>query len=409
VDQNTPITDEALFKIYRGIEEGKCWLVHEKHNLLLDHMDINLFKSKTEAIQAFAGPIEQGKSRILYVPTIQDALRQIPYGNSENIISSQKSSFMTQENLKFLQDRLFYLGTEKQLHPELEKKMAEGKPEFQLLFSTHYDKDRLTASLQFRKSDNADMYFLNRYEAILQKPALGSKAQTFYLDNGRGITMKEAYNLLDGRSVNKNLKNKENISYNAWVKLDFDNKDAHGNAKLLQYHKNYGYNLNEELARLPIFPIAPEDLKRVETSLEKGNVQEVKVNGMEGRAFINVVANPQFKTLDLFDKDMNPLNKEERINLYYGGKLQKGETTEMDQQQEIAQKNNQAVSESKPITAPQKEVESPKEAKKEKTSLSSNAGENPASEKKTSKTAKKESIESLLPKKSSGQKKGLSI
>jgi hypothetical protein len=116
---------------------------------------------------------------------------------------------MNQENLKFLQDRLFYLGTEKRLHPELEKNMAEGKPEFKLSFSNHYDKDKLSAELHFRKSDTNDMYFINKYDATLQKPGQEARSQTFYLDHGKGVTMKEAYNLLDGRSVHKDLKNKE--------------------------------------------------------------------------------------------------------------------------------------------------------------------------------------------------------
>jgi len=316
---------------------------------------------------------------------------------------------MNPENLKFLQDRLFYLGTEKQLHPELEKKMAEGKPEFQLLFSTHYDKDRLTASLQFRKSDNADMYFLNRYEAILQKPALGSKAQTFYLDNGRGITMKEAYNLLDGRSVNKNLKNKENISYNAWVKLDFDNKDAHGNAKLLQYHQNYGYNLNQELARLPIFPMPAEDLKQLVASLEKGNVQETNIQGVENRQSVYVAANPQFKTLDLFDKDMKPLTKEDKQSLFKAREYHKSEAYEKDQHPGTEPQKEKVAAESVIEKATQQEMKSPKETKKESSSPEKSVDKKQGPEKKTSKTTKQDNIESLLPKNRSGQKKGLSI
>ena len=78
-----------------------------------------------------------------------------------------------------------------------------------LLFSNHYDKDRLTANFHFRKSDNSEMYFLNKYDASLQKPGQEGRSQTFYLENGKGVTMKEAYNLLDGRSVNRDLKNKE--------------------------------------------------------------------------------------------------------------------------------------------------------------------------------------------------------
>ena len=138
---------------------------------------------------------------------------------------------MNQENLKFLQDRLFYLGTEKRLHPELEKNMAEGKPEFKLSFSNHYDKDKLSAELHFRKSDTNDMYFINKYDATLQKPGQEARSQTFYLDHGKGVTMKEAYNLLDGRSVNKDLKNKEGEVKNAWIKLDFNSREANGNFK----------------------------------------------------------------------------------------------------------------------------------------------------------------------------------
>src|ERR1700676_454312 len=184
---------------------------------------------------------------------------------------------MNQENLKFLQDRLFYLGTEKRLFPDLEKAIGEGKPEFTLAFSNHYDKDKLSTNLHFRKSENSDLYFLNRYDASLQKPAQESRTQTFYLDHGKGVTMKEAYNLLDGRSVNKDLKNKEGVSYNSWLKLDLNNKEENGNYKVVQYHKNYGYDLQSELFKLPIPPMTAEDLKKLVSSLERGNIKHVKL------------------------------------------------------------------------------------------------------------------------------------
>lgn len=315
---------------------------------------------------------------------------------------------MNQENFKFLQDRLFYLGTEKKLYPELEKNMAEGKPEFQLSFSNNYEKDKLTASLQFRKSDNDDMYFLNRYQATLQKPAQENKSHTFYLDNGKGITMKEAYNLLDGRAVNKDFKNKEGVSYNAWVKLDFDNKDANGNAKLLQYHKNYGYDLNQELARLPIFPMAPEELKRLVSSLERGNLQEARVHEIEGRQSLYLAANPQFKTINLFDKDMKPLNKEEKQALYIVAEYQKAESYERDQHPGTSSK----VSQPTPDQLPERAIAPVKEESKEKSkqqTKSDKAQAKTPDQKKTKVTAKEKVTENLLPKKRSGNPKGMSI
>ncbi len=401
---NIPLTDEAFYKIMKGIDEGRYWLVHETNSLFLDHMNINQFESKAAAIQAIAEGTEQGKFNLHYAPTIQEALRQMEPKISKNIISSQKPQVMNQENLKFLQDRLFYLGTEKKLYPELEKNMAEGKPEFQLSFSNHYEKDKLSANLQFRKSDNGDMYFLNRYEATLQKPAQESKSQIFYLDNGKGITMKEAYNLLEGRSVNKDLKNKEGVKYNAWVKLDFDNKDANGNAKLLQYHKNYGYDLNQELARLPIFPMAAEELKQLVSSLERGNVQEARVHEIEGCQSLYLAANPQFKTINLFDKDMKPLNKEEKQALYIVAEYQKAESYERDQHPGTHVKVKDMTTEQ----APQKEIAAGKEEPKQQVKADKVQAKD-TDQKKTKVKAKEKAAESLLPKKRSGHAKGLSI
>src|SRR3984957_9252646 len=199
MENNIPISDEAFYKIVAGIEKGNYWVLYDHKKLLLDTDDLHQFKSKGEVYLTIAESKEKEDFTLIYAPSIQDVLRQIPYGNNINhISSSQNISVMNQENLKFLQDRLFYLGTEKRLHPELEKNIAEGKPEFKLSFSNHYDKDKLNAELHFRKSDTNDMYFLNKYDASLQKPGQESKSQTFYLDHGKGVTMNEAYNLLHG-------------------------------------------------------------------------------------------------------------------------------------------------------------------------------------------------------------------
>jgi hypothetical protein len=65
--------------------------------------------------------------------------------------------------------------------------------------------------LQFRKSDNSDMYFFNSYEASLQRSNSERVNQTFYLNKGKGVTTKEAFNLLDGRAVHKELTNRDNV------------------------------------------------------------------------------------------------------------------------------------------------------------------------------------------------------
>ncbi len=300
---------------------------------------------------------------------------------------------MNQENLKFLQDRLFYLGTEKKLFDDLEKKINQGEPAFTLAFSNHYEGDNLTANLHFRKSDNTDMYFLNRYDASLQKPAQMAKNQTFYLDAGKGITMKEAYNLLDGRSVNKDLKNKDGLKYNAWVKLDFDNKDQAGNAKLLQYHRNYGYDLHSELFKLPIQHMTSEAFTQLSSSLEKGNLQTLKLSPAANEQMIQVAANPQFKTLDLYDAGGKPLSKEEKSNLSITAELAKSE---------MLDRLNPRMPKIDPVVIKQ-EVEKHLGEVKSMVPASSTSKE-------TKKIPdQKRAPESLLPKKSTGKSKGLSL
>lgn len=64
--------------------------------------------------------------------------------------------------------------------------------------------------IDFSKSKQGDMYFVNKYQATLKNEDPGKdKSQTFYINKGNGVTAKEAYNMLDGRAVNKKLMDRE--------------------------------------------------------------------------------------------------------------------------------------------------------------------------------------------------------
>src|SRR5205823_3911156 len=112
---------------------------------------------------------------------------------------------MNQENVNYLKDSLKYLGFGETLHTALVQKLAAGKPDFQLLFRASVDQKSFEAVLNFRKSDNSDMYFFNSYTAKLERRDSQTREQTFYINKGKGITIKEAFNLLEGRSVFKEL------------------------------------------------------------------------------------------------------------------------------------------------------------------------------------------------------------
>jgi len=123
---------------------------------------------------------------------------------------------MNNENLKYLTDNIKYMGFGENLKSELEKNMNEGKSAFQLHYQAEINKKPFEAILNFRKSDSTDMYFFNNYHASLERSNGERMEQTLYLNKGHGITAKEAYNLLDGRAVQKDLVTKEGQPYKAW-------------------------------------------------------------------------------------------------------------------------------------------------------------------------------------------------
>jgi hypothetical protein len=225
---------------------------------------------------------------------------------------------MNEKNFEYLKDQIKYTGFGEGLESELKAKLQKEEPNFTLTHNAHYGNDTAVATLNFKKSKESDMYFFNSYKVELKKEsskeALG---QTFYIKKGNNITMKEAYNLMEGRSVNKDLINKEGDVYNAWVQMDFKQADTNGNFKLNQYHQNYGYDLEATLAKHPIKELEnPKYKEDLMDSLKKGNLQSATFvkDGNENKQYIE--ANPQFKTVNVYDDNKqridNRKSKEEK-------------------------------------------------------------------------------------------------
>jgi hypothetical protein len=223
---------------------------------------------------------------------------------------TQKINIMNQKNFDYLKDQVKFTGFGEGLETKLKERMEKQSPEFQLLHKTNFGDDEAIATLHFKKSNESDMYFFNKYELAL-KPERNPEImeQTFFINKGNTITLKEAYNLMNGRFVNKDQTNKEGQIYNAWIQMDFKETDNNGNYKIRQFHQNYGYNLDSELAKHPIKELMHEqERSRLVQSLQKGNRQSVTFieNGNEQKHFIE--ANPQFKTVNIYDNNMQRLS-----------------------------------------------------------------------------------------------------
>ena len=210
---------------------------------------------------------------------------------------------MNEKNYEYLKEQLKMTGFSETLNAELANKMSQGAQEFQLSQKNNYGKDTAISTLHFKRGEGSDMYFFNRYEMQLLNDKLQNKAaQTFYINKGSSITLKEGYNLLDGRAVHKTLTNKGNEKYKAWLQLDFKSTAQNGNYEMKHYHQNFGYDLEKVLAKYPIKELEKEESKQqLVRSLERGNLQAAtfEVAGKQERLFIT--PNVSFKTLSAYN------------------------------------------------------------------------------------------------------------
>lgn len=99
-------------------------------------------------------------------------------------------------------------------------------------------------------------------------------------------------------------KRKEDV----WFKLDFEKKGEHGNYAFKTFFQGYGFDLDKALSNHPIKELNdPERKERLLASLRRGNLQSVTLDNQGTEVKGYVAANPQFKNLSLYDKDLKPV------------------------------------------------------------------------------------------------------
>ncbi|GAB2821346.1 hypothetical protein [Ferruginibacter profundus] len=384
------ISDEVLELCNDALVRGENWMAYNGSLYFIEKDDIQFFKSQTDAQEfAFYNHSDRDHYAVIHFESLWDVFNKIPYGTTTSGLSNNpdanglynyegnkftdalienmeqqsikfnsqiKISIMNNENLKYLTDNIKYMGFGENLKDALEKNMFEGKPEFQLKYNAEINKKPFEATLNFKKSDQTDMYFFNSYNASLQKNNGEKMEQTFYINKGKGITSKEAFNLLDGRAVHKDLVTKENQPYKAWLQLDLGNKDNKNNFEVKQYHENYGFDLKTAVGKFAIAELKdPEKEKALMQSLQKGNVQSVTIekDGSSHKMFIE--ADPQFKKVNLYDSNMKMVAKESVEKYQSVGKTEAGKAVKEDMGNDKKKELSKEVKPGKELLGKQKD------------------------------------------------------
>lgn len=220
---------------------------------------------------------------------------------------------INEQTLNILSDNIFYAGFGAIGRDEVAKALEKGNDEFQLIHDTKINGDSVRGVLHFKRSEqDLDKVFFNSFDLLIKKEGKEQTLQQkFPVYFGNKYTLKEGYNLLDGRSVfkkftsvdpdNKDIKK----THEAWVNLDFKNTDERGH---FQIAKVFNYDLDKKLAEYPIKGLEySQNKNRLLESLRKGDRVQVIMETNRGEEKIKIEAAPRFGSVNLFDENMKPI------------------------------------------------------------------------------------------------------
>ncbi|MFA6084656.1 hypothetical protein [Mucilaginibacter sp.] len=238
-------------------------------------------------------------------------------------------------NVEYLQNGFLNLGFGDKLNKDLEMAMERKQTDIQLHHRNDYNGDIMSYTLNLKKSDKSDLYFFNSIDATLKKEGQEQEIkQSFGIKKNYGVTAKEAYNLMDGRSIEKKLYNDEGTAQTRWLKLDFENKNQYGNYKM---YRMFPYNLEREINKYPVELKNDYEKNELIRSLKKGNAQQITVEQDGQKVKYYLSANPAERTLDIYDANKNVVKRE----LLMKQDQRKEQKQEQQQDNKQTQKNTQ--------------------------------------------------------------------
>jgi hypothetical protein len=228
---------------------------------------------------------------------------------------------MEKKEHNFIENQFKAAGLTEAFTPALVAQLNEGVPFIKHPFNKTYDADEVGSYLHIKKSSNSDNYFLNKMDMDVKKEGQEQRIkQTFYLtdrqpknEQGNGeekekqsqkYTFKKAYNLTAGRPVYDHISE-------SWHKMNHANVLSNGNYQINHYSKNYGFNLDEVLAK---YSIKDEYKQSLKESLERGNLQKATFTNKDGKEeSLYVSPNITAGSLYVFDLNKKELPTEKLI------------------------------------------------------------------------------------------------
>lgn len=152
--------------------------------------------------------------------------------------------------------------------------------------------------------------------------------QTFYCQEGKGFTVQQAGNLVQGRSVFRDdLVSRQGDKYQAWVSLDTEKGKTGQNFQLKTYRDPaYGFDLNAALNDYNIKFLKnsenqPKNTVELDTALRNGDKPLILANKKGADVELQLETAVRFRKLNFFKKDGTPEIREQYLTKEARAKL----------------------------------------------------------------------------------------
>jgi hypothetical protein len=314
--------------------QAKVWNVQEINTLDepkgIRHFLYARFGLNSEKLTLYNDRLQEIKPEELKVSTYPDQF------NYETLtIKNSIAMEINMKNYDYLKNQVKFMGFGEDLDKAIKEKMESGAPEFILSYEAKFGKGEINTDLHFGKSNGGELYFFNRVDMTFRQPGMEEALkQTYFIGKENNYTLKERYNMLDGRAVYKELNKLAPVgegedrkykatdqTYKAWKELDFKQTDARGNFLT----KTMFWNHEKAIQKYPIKELeTPYDRSRLLASLEKGNITKMTAikDGEEIKGA--TVAKPRQEDFDFYDSN-NQRMELKQVEVQKAQKQEQGE------------------------------------------------------------------------------------
>jgi len=294
------------------------------------------------------------KMMLVILARQQDLLRKEIYPNLwqrllQRILAPIKQTRMARQevvasgrNLAELKDSVTKVGFEG-LDTKLEQHIRQGQKQFSIPLSYYVnEKQKMDFNLSFAKGADGN-YRFEKYQASLIDSSSPNAAKQQVFNAADNVDSRQAQNLLAGRAIQQQSFDVSRGTTTKWIQLDFNDQDPSGNHKVKEFQKNYGFDLQKTLASLGLkeSKSAPQQQQLIE-ALSRGERKQVTLIREGKEVKISIEANPQYKTLNVYDENEKKISLSQAM---LGGKQQSLKATEQTAElsEQRSRRNGQSI------------------------------------------------------------------